>query len=77
VCFSASLPTTPISFLRSGPQRGKIISVVDYTTEKLSALLATMQKMFELKYLHEFETILEFTLGFQSGAYADVYTKRS
>jgi hypothetical protein len=42
--FSALLPTTPIIFLRCGPQRGKMISVVAYTAEKLSALLTTMQK---------------------------------
>jgi hypothetical protein len=29
--------------------------------------------MFEFEYLHEFETICEFTLGFQSGAEADVF----
>ncbi len=29
--------------------------------------------MFEFEYLHEFETMCEFTLGFQSGAKADVF----
>jgi hypothetical protein len=37
VCFSALLPTTPIIFLRCRPQRGKMIGVVAYTAEKLSA----------------------------------------
>jgi hypothetical protein len=52
--------------------------------EKLSALLPTTWKndqrcrqqrgkMFEFDYLHEFETICEFTLGFQSGAKDDVF----
>jgi hypothetical protein len=38
VHFSALLPTMPIIFLRCGPQRGKMIGVVAYTAEKLSAL---------------------------------------
>jgi hypothetical protein len=42
VSFSALLPTTPIIFRRFEPQRGKTISVVAYTEEKLPALLATM-----------------------------------
>jgi hypothetical protein len=41
MCFSALLPTTPIIFPRCGPQRGKMIDVVAYTAEKLSALLPT------------------------------------
>jgi hypothetical protein len=45
MCFSAFLPTTPIIFLRCGPQRGKMIGVVAYTAEKLSALLPTTRKM--------------------------------
>jgi hypothetical protein len=44
ICFSALLPTTPIIFPRCGPQRGKMIGVVAYTAEKLSALLRTMRK---------------------------------
>jgi hypothetical protein len=44
VHFSALLPTTPIIFLCCGPQRGKMIAVVAFTTEKLSALLTTTQK---------------------------------
>jgi hypothetical protein len=44
VHFSALLPTTPIIVLRCGPQRGKMINVVAYTAEKLSALLKTTQK---------------------------------
>jgi hypothetical protein len=31
------------------------------------------RKMLEFEYLHEFETICEFTLGFQSGAKADMF----
>jgi hypothetical protein len=42
--FSALLPTTPMIFLRCGPQHGKMISIIAYTAEKLSALLTTMQK---------------------------------
>jgi hypothetical protein len=42
--FSALLPTTPMIFLRCGPQHGKMISIISYTAEKLSALLTTMQK---------------------------------
>jgi hypothetical protein len=37
---------------------GKIIGVVANNAKK----------MLEFEYLHEFETICEFTLGFQSGA---------
>jgi hypothetical protein len=44
VCFSVLLPTTPIIFLRCRPQRGKMIGVVAYTAEKLSAELPTTQK---------------------------------
>jgi hypothetical protein len=44
VCFSALLPTMPIIFLRCGPLRGKMIGVVAYKSEKLSALLTTTQK---------------------------------
>jgi hypothetical protein len=51
-------------FSRCGPQRRKMIGVVAYTAEKFSALLPTMWQMFEFEYLHEFETISEFTLGF-------------
>jgi hypothetical protein len=51
---------------------------VDHSAEKWSALLPTQRKnyrrccqqrgkMFEFEYLHEFETIFEFTPGFQSG----------
>jgi hypothetical protein len=43
-CFSALLPTTPIIFPCCGPQRGKMVGVVAYTAEKLSALLPTTQK---------------------------------
>jgi hypothetical protein len=43
-CFSGLLPTMPIIFSHCGPQRRKMISVVIYTAEKLSALLTTMQK---------------------------------
>jgi hypothetical protein len=43
VCFSALLPTMPIILPRCQPQRGKMIGVVAYTAEKLSALLPTMQ----------------------------------
>jgi hypothetical protein len=57
--------------------------VVDHSMEILSALLPTTWKngqrcwqqrrtMFEFDYFHEFETICEFTLGFQSGAWDDV-----
>jgi hypothetical protein len=53
--------------------------VVDHSMEKLSALLPTTwkndqrcwqkrRKTFEFGYLHECETISEFTLGCQSGA---------
>jgi hypothetical protein len=44
VHFSALLPSTPIIFLLCGPQHGKMIGVVAYTAEKLSALLTTTQK---------------------------------
>ncbi len=44
MCFSALLPTTSITFPCCGSQRGKIIGVVAYTTETLSALLPTMRK---------------------------------
>jgi hypothetical protein len=44
LCFSALLPTTPIVFPCCGPQRGKLIGVVAYTAEKLSALLPTTRK---------------------------------
>jgi hypothetical protein len=44
MCFSALLPTTQIIFPRCGPQRGKIIGVVAYIAEKLSALLPTTLK---------------------------------
>jgi hypothetical protein len=44
VCFSALLPTTLIFFPRCRPQRGKMIGVIAYTAEKLSALLPTTQK---------------------------------
>jgi hypothetical protein len=44
VYFSALLPTTPIIFLRCDPQRKKMIGVVAYTAENLSALLPTTQK---------------------------------
>jgi hypothetical protein len=44
MCFSALLPTTAIIFLRCGPQRGKMIGVVAYIAEKLSALLPTTRK---------------------------------
>ncbi len=66
--FSALLPTTPVIFPRCGPQRGKIISVVAYTAEKLSHCCQQYGKIFVFEYLNEFETICEFTLGFQSGA---------
>jgi hypothetical protein len=68
VCFSALLPTTPIIFPHCRPQRRKMIGVVVYTAEKLSALSTTTRKMFEFEYLHEFKTMCELTLGFQSGA---------
>jgi hypothetical protein len=44
MCFSSLLTTTPIIFLCCGPQRGKMIGVVAYTAEKLSALLPTTRK---------------------------------
>jgi hypothetical protein len=47
--FFALLPTTPIIFMRCGTQCGKIISVVAYTAEKSSSLLATMRKMVEFE----------------------------
>jgi hypothetical protein len=37
-----------IVFLRCGPQRGKMIGVVAYTAEKLSALLPTMWKNIQI-----------------------------
>jgi hypothetical protein len=50
MCFSALLPTMQIIFLRCGPQRRKMIGVVAYTAENLSALLLpTMRKMFEFE----------------------------
>jgi hypothetical protein len=58
VCFSALLPTTPINDWCYCLHSGKIIGVVDNNAEKC----------FEFEYLHEFETICEFTLEFQSGA---------
>jgi hypothetical protein len=44
ICFSALLPTTLIIFPCCGPQRGKMIGVVAYTAEELSALLPTTRK---------------------------------
>jgi hypothetical protein len=44
VCFSALLPTTLIIFPRCRPQRRKMIGILAYAAEKLSALLPTMQK---------------------------------
>jgi hypothetical protein len=41
---SALLPTTTTIFPDCDPQHGKMISVVAYTAEKWSALLATMWK---------------------------------
>jgi hypothetical protein len=41
MCFSALLPKTQIIFLHCGPQCRKMIGVVAYTAEKLSALLPT------------------------------------
>jgi hypothetical protein len=64
----ALLPTMAIIFPCCGQQRGKMIGVVANTAEKLSALLPTMRKIFKFEYLHEFETMCEFTLEFQSGA---------
>jgi hypothetical protein len=57
----------------------KFFRIVDHSMEKLSALLPTRGKngqrcwqqrgkMFQFNYLHDFETICEFTLGFQSVA---------
>jgi hypothetical protein len=65
VCFSALLPTTPIIFQHCGPQRGKMIGVVAYTAENYRRCCQQRRKMFEFEYLHEFETICEFTIGFQ------------
>jgi hypothetical protein len=42
VYLSALLPKTPIIVPRCGPQRRKIIGIVAYTAEDLSALLPTM-----------------------------------
>ncbi len=44
MCFSALLPTTPIIFLRCRPEPRKLIGVVVYTAEKLSALSTTTRK---------------------------------
>jgi hypothetical protein len=44
MCFSALLPTTLIIFLHCRPQRRKMIGIVAYTAEKLSALLPTTRK---------------------------------
>jgi hypothetical protein len=44
MCFSVLLPKMPIIFSHCGPQRGKMIGVVAYTLEKLSALLPTTRK---------------------------------
>jgi hypothetical protein len=71
VCFSLLLATTPIIFPHCGPKRKIIIGVVTYNVEKCSASWQQHGKMFEFDYLHKFETIREFTLGFQSGVYAD------
>jgi hypothetical protein len=69
VRFSALLPTTLIIFLRCGSQCGKMIGIVAYTAENISVLLTTTQKnVFEFEYVHEFETLCEFILGFQSRA---------
>jgi hypothetical protein len=73
VCFSVLVPTMPIIFPHFVPERGKIISVVACTAENLLAFLATTQEMFGFEHLHEFETICQFTVGFQSGASADVF----
>ncbi len=71
-------------FPRCCRQRRLFFCVVDHSTEKLSALLPTTwtndrrcwkqrRKTFEFDYLHEFETISEFTLGCQSEVLADVF----
>jgi hypothetical protein len=44
ICFYALLPTTPVIFPHCGPQRRKMIGVVAYTAEILSALLPTTRK---------------------------------
>jgi hypothetical protein len=41
VCYSALLPTTPILFPHCGPQRAKMIGVVNYTAEKILSLMTT------------------------------------
>jgi hypothetical protein len=45
VLFSALLPTTPITFPRCRQQRRRMIGVVVYTAEKLSALSTTTRKI--------------------------------
>ncbi len=71
-------------FPRCCRQRRLFFRVVDHSMGKLSGLLPTTwkndqrcwqqrRKTFEFDYLHEFETISEFTLGCQSGAQADVF----
>jgi hypothetical protein len=68
VCFSVLLPRTQIIFPHYGPQYGKMICIVAYSIENGQRCRQQCGKMFELDYLHEFETICEFKLGFQSGA---------
>ncbi len=73
MCFSTLLPKTQIIFPRCGPQHRKIICVVAHNVEKRSALFTTTHKNVEFNHLNKFKSICEFTLGFQSGAQADVF----
>jgi hypothetical protein len=49
VCFSVLLPTMPIIFPLCGLQCGKMIIVVAYTAEKLSALLTLKRKNVQIR----------------------------
>jgi hypothetical protein len=73
------LVSVHMGFPRCCLQSRLFFRVVDHSSEKLSALLPTTWlnaqrcwqqpgKMFKFDYLHEFETMCEFKLGFQSGA---------
>jgi hypothetical protein len=64
--FSVLFPTTWKSALIS--VHLCFSALIPTQRKKLSALLTTVWKIFEFKYLHEFETICKFTIGSQSGA---------
>ncbi len=78
VCFSALLPTMPIIFPLCGLQCGKMIIFVAYTAENYRRCWHQSGKMFKFEYLHEFETICEFSPGgFNQGPRLMCFMKKS